>query len=447
MEGYSTRWGYRTNAPRGLTRDPVTNEGVAVALISVGLTHEGADLELLERMTVLEHDWAKVVRTLVSHRHISEALFISTCLRTEVVAVADRFHDALEEIVTTLALVSGVERTAFEEHLSVHFDRGVATYLFDVAAGLKSVVPGEHEVLGQLRRALELAMDERTAGPQIQALVNHALSAGRRVRHETTIARGTTSFAHAAVEAALDHLGEEAGGEVLVVGAGQLGTGVVKNLLVHERFTRVVIANRTLARAETLRGEVADSRVEIVSLEEVEARAARARITLICAELAEPIVTVKGLSTTSGERLIVDLAVPRGAERGVELIPGVGRVDLQTMRERVDAVLDDRRAALDDARRIVSEEVDRYVDDQRARGASAVVSSLRGHFDDIVAAEMDRRTSELDRLDGPTREVVTSLVRGVVAKIAHRPTVVLKESAGSDQGVRLAEATRQLFDL
>jgi glutamyl-tRNA reductase len=418
-----------------------------VALISVGLTHEGADLELLDRMTVLEHHWAKVVRALVSHRNISEAVFISTCLRTEVVAVADRFHDALDDIVATLSLVTEVDRTEFEDHVSVHFDRGVATYLFEVAAGLKSVVPGEHEVLGQLRRALDLAVDERTAGPQLQALVTHALSAGRRVRHETAIARGTTSFAHAAVETASDFLGTDEGVDVLVVGAGQLGAGVVKNVVADSRFSRVLVANRTRSRAESLREDVLDDRVEVVDFDDVDALAARARVTFICAELAEPVITLHSLGSSSEPRLLVDLAVPRGVERGANDLPGVTRVDLQTMRQRVDAALDDRRGALEDARVIVREEVDRYVDEQRARGASGVVSSLRGRFDDIVATEWERRRSDLEGLDEETRALVDSLVRGVVAKIAHRPTVVLKESAGTDPGARLADATRQLFDL
>ena len=136
-----------------------------MALISVGIDHEHASLDLLERVTVLEHEWNKVLRTLLSQRNIHEAVFVSTCLRTEVVAVIDRFHGAIEEITTTLSEATGLDAGEFEDKLTVHFDRGVANHLFSVAAGLKSVVPGEFEILGQLRRALELASEEHTAGP------------------------------------------------------------------------------------------------------------------------------------------------------------------------------------------------------------------------------------------------------------------------------------------
>jgi len=126
-----------------------------VALISVGIDHEHASLDLLERASIPEHEWNKVLRTLMSQRNVHEAVFVSTCLRTEVVAVIDRFHGAIEEITHTLADATDLAPSAFVDHLTVNFDRDVATHLFSVASGLKSVVPGEFEVLGQLRRALE----------------------------------------------------------------------------------------------------------------------------------------------------------------------------------------------------------------------------------------------------------------------------------------------------
>ena len=166
-----------------------------MALISVGIDHEHASLDLLERATVPEHEWAKMLRTLVSHRNIHEAVFVSTCLRTEVVAVIDRFHGAIDEITETLAEATGLSASEFDDRLTVNFEHDVATHLFSVAAGLKSVVPGEFEILGQLRRALELAIEEQSAGSEVTDIFQRAIASGRRVRSETTISRGTTSFA------------------------------------------------------------------------------------------------------------------------------------------------------------------------------------------------------------------------------------------------------------
>jgi glutamyl-tRNA reductase len=420
-----------------------------MALIAVGLDHEHASLDLLERATVLEHEWVKVLRTLVSHRNIHEAVFVSTCLRTEVVAVIDRFHGAIDEITATLSEVTGLPAAEFEEHLSVHFDRGVANHLFSVSAGLRSVVPGEFEVLGQLRRALELASDEHVAGPMLTDLFQKALTSGRRVRNETTIARGTTSFAHAAVEATLESLrGEAAGSTVVVVGAGQLAGGVVRSLLASsEGIGHVVVCNRTLSRAEDLRRILSDERVSVAPLSQLDEHLRGARVAVVAVEVPEPLITVETLSGRTTPLLAMDLAVPRGVARDVDSIPGVERFDIGALHQRVNRALDDRRDAVTAAEAIVADDVEKYLEDQRARGAAAIVSDLRAHFDSLVAAELQRRSSEIEALGDSEGEVLRSVVRSVVAKIAHRPTTALKESAGTDQGARLSEAVRTLFDI
>src|ERR1700679_3770919 len=212
-----------------------------------------------------------MLRTLVSHRNIHEAVFVSTCLRTEVVAVIDRFHGAIEEITHTIAEATGLAPSEFADHLTVNFDRGVATHLFSVASGLESVVPREFEVLGQLRRALELAVEEQTAGPEITELFQRAIASGRRVRSETPIARGSTSFAQASVMMATDDLGVDLeGADVVIIGAGQLAGGIARALLERPaRLRRMTICNRTPARAERLRGELDDRRVSVAGLGDV----------------------------------------------------------------------------------------------------------------------------------------------------------------------------------
>ena len=420
-----------------------------MALIAVGLDHENASLDLLERATVLEHEWVKVLRTLVSHRNIHEAVFVSTCLRTEVVAVIDRFHGAIDEITATLSEVTGLAPAEFEEHLSVHFDRGVATHLFSVAAGLRSVVPGEFEVLGQLRRALELASDEHVAGPMLTDLFQKALASGRRVRNETSIARGTTSFAHAAVQTTLESLGADAAGSsVVVVGAGQLAQGVVRSLIASPAgIGRIIICNRTVSRAEDLRRIASDERITVAPLDELHEHVARSRSVVVAVEVPAPLITLETLSARTSPLLAMDLAVPRGVARDVDTLERVDRIDISSLHARVNRALDDRRDAVAAAEGIVSADVEKYLEDQRARGAAIIVSDLRAHFDSLVSAEFARRATEIDALGDREAELLRSVVRSVVAKIAHRPTTALKESAGTDQGARLSESVRTLFDI
>jgi glutamyl-tRNA reductase len=314
---------------------------------------------------------------------------------------------------------------------------------------LKSVVPGEFEVLGQLRRALELAIEEQTAGPEITELFQRAIASGRRVRIETPIARGSTSFAQASVMMATDDLGVDLdGSDVIIIGAGQLASGIARTLLERPaRLRRMTICNRTASRGERLRDELGDVRVAVGTLEDVTTLITSARLVVASVEVAAPVITRGDLEQCGQDVLFVDLGLPRAVASDVSGLANVRRIDIGDLRERVGQALGDRREAVDEAQRIVSDDVEKYLSDQRARGASAIVSELREHFDDVVASEMTRRENDLEGLTPEQRDRVASILRSVVAKIAHRPTVVLKEAAGTDQGTRLSEATRTLFDL
>jgi glutamyl-tRNA reductase len=420
-----------------------------VALISVGIDHEHASLDLLERATLPEHEWAKMLRTLVSHRNIHEAVFVSTCLRTEVVAVIDRFHGAIDEITATLAEATGLPADEFEDRLTVNFEHDVAHHLFSVAAGLKSVVPGEFEILGQLRRALELAIEEQSAGSEVTDIFQRAIASGRRVRSETSISRGTTSFAQAAASAAIDDLGEElVGAHVVILGAGQMASGVAKSLLgATWPLETLTILNRTTERAESLRDELNDPRVVIDTLDSAPDHLRGARLVVSALEVSSPVLSRDHFGDVEGDLLIVDLGMPRAIASDVSGLINVRRIDISDLRGRVEQALGDRRDAIDEARIIVAEDVERFLNEQRAKGAAVIVRELREHFDALVSAEIARRGHDLEDLTDEQRDTVVSLVRSVVAKIAHRPTVALKEAAGTDQGTRLSEATRNLFDL
>jgi glutamyl-tRNA reductase len=420
-----------------------------VALISVGIDHEHASLDLLERVTVPEHEWAKMLRALVSHRNIHEAVFLSTCLRTEVVAVIDRFHGAIEEITETLSEATKLQKSEFDDRLTVNFEHDVATHLFQVAAGLRSVVPGEFEILGQLRRALELATEEQSAGSEVTEIFQRAIASGRRVRTETAISRGTTSFAQAAATAAIAELGQELDdAQVVILGAGQMASGVAKSLLeATPRIASLTILNRTFDRAEILRRDLDDERVAIDTLDTIENHLSGTRLIVGALEIPAPILSREHFAQLDHDVVIVDLGVPRAVAIDVNDLSHVRRIDISDLHERVERALGDRREAIDEAQAIVESDVEKFLNDQRARGASAIVRELREHFDDVVATELERRGHDLEGLTAEQRETAISLVRSVVAKIAHRPTVALKEAAGTDQGTRLNEATRNLFDL
>ncbi len=420
-----------------------------MSYLSVGIDHEHAGLDLLERCSVLEAEWGKVLSALLSNANINEAVFVSTCLRTEVYASIDRFHGAVDEITATLAQATGVPIDDLKDRLTIHFDRGVAGHLFAVASGLRSAVPGEHEVLGQLRRALERADEEHAVGPELAELFRRALAAGRRVRHETSIARGTTSFAHATVEMARGELGdrfEDAG--AVVIGAGQLAAGIVRALRdARPAPARITVLNRTAERAGHLVEAMGDERVSAGGLEDIPAALHGASLLVSAIESPEPVVRRAHLGDRTAPLLVIDLGMPRVVDRDVEGASLVTRLDISHLRDVVERTLSERHDSIAAAEAIVDEEVERFQQEVRSRGAAAIVSDLRERLEQLRVGEMERRRSEFGALSAEEIERIESLTRSIVAKIAHAPTVALKEASGTDRGQRLTEATRTLFEL
>ena len=423
-----------------------------MSVVVIGVEHTKTPFDILERVTVADAEVSKVLAQLASYENVREVALVSTCLRTEVYAVVDRFHDAVDDVTSLLAERAGCSAETIEEHESVFFDRGVATHLFKIAAGLASAVPGETEVLGQVRRSFERSVDEGTAGPMLTSLFRHAIQAGRRVRTETGISRGTTSFSFAAVDMARQHLGTDAeGASAVLLGAGGLASGTFASLLDGKgaRLAHVHVVNRTEERAVELAAR-ADASVTASGhgLGGLVEALATSRLLICAAESESPLVTPAHLEGRGGHPLlIVDLGMPRNVDPGVGLLPGVELLDISHLSAVVDAAVADRHGEIARAEEIVADEVARYLEDMRGRGAAPVVVALREKLEAIRVAELDRRRSDLASLNPEQLEAVEALTRSMLAKLAHEPTVALKETAGTPRGERLLEAVSLLFDL
>ena len=427
-----------------------------MSVLVVGIDHHQAPLDLLERVTFGDAELGKVLGTLRDRSNLQETVVLSTCLRTEVYAVADRFHAAVEEIREVLAARSGLPVTTVEEHSAVRFDDDVAAHLFAVASGLESAVPGEAEVLGQVRRAWERSREERVSGPVLAELFRHAVHTGKRVRAETAIARGTTSFSHAAVELAERRRpGGLTGAAVVVAGAGDMGAGVVRALTGLPDLRRpatVVVANRSGARAAELVSTVAgEVPVRTASLADLPTAVAEADVLVTALDAGGhrfgPDEVAPGGRPTGLPLLVVDLGVPRNVEPATAALDAVTLLDLDDLREAVDEAMDGRRAEVARAQAIVAEDIDRYRTAVRARGAAPVVGALRGRLEELRQAELARRRAQFGDLPDGAWEQVDAVTRGVLAKLLHDPTAVLKETSGTPRGERLVEALRALFDL
>ena len=421
-------------------------------MVVVGLEQPGTPLELLERVAVPEEALGKALGELRDRSNLSEAVVLSTCLRTELYAVVDRFHEGVADLEEFLAQMAGTTVEALSEHVTVLFDDDVTVHLFDVAAGLCSAVLGETEVLGQVRRAGERAESERAAGPVLSGLFRRAVQAGRKVRSSTAIARGSTSLSHVAVELATSHLGGSLRSKrVVVVGAGEVADGVV-DALAGRGAGEIVVSNRTTARAKALAARAGGKAVGLSALPGVLGCAdavivtTGASVPLLDVELfANATTRVNGRQAR--RLVVVDMAMPRNVHPSAGSLGDVTLLDIEDLSSRAALALSERKGELDSAREIVRREVERYRANERARGAAPVIAALRQRLEELLQGELDRHRSRLAKLDEPQREEVEAVVRDVLAKLAHPPTVALKEAAGTPRGERLVESLRTLFDL
>jgi glutamyl-tRNA reductase len=419
-----------------------------VSVVVSGLKHHKASLDLLERMTVDGERLPKALHDLLTRPNLSEAVVLSTCNRTEVYAVAERFHGGFHDVRDFLAQTAFLAPEDFSDHLYVHHDAAAVAHLFAVAAGLDSAVLGETEILGQVGAAWDLAREESAAGPSLNLLFRHALEVGKRVRTETGIARGITSVSQAAVALAAERLGGLAGRRVLVVGAGGMGEGLAV-ALADAGVGEVLVANRTAETAAALAGRVGGRALPLVELRH---HLAEVDLLLTSTGAQSIIVEHTDLAPVVEARdgrplLVIDIAVPRDVDPAAARLPGVTLLDMDDLRRFVDQGLSSRRRASEDARRIVAEEVERFEAAASARSVAPLVAELRSRAEAIRAAEIDRMAGRLAGLDVRQREAVDALTKAIVAKLLHDPTVELKDAAGTAKGDRLAESLRDLFGL
>ncbi len=422
-----------------------------MSVVVVGLEHKLVPLDLLERVAMSGEETPAVLAGLAARENLSEVVVLSTCLRTEVYAVVDRFHDAVYQLQEFFAKRAEVALEDLESLCTVRFDDDVAVHLFSVAAGLESAVLGESEVLGQVRRAWERSEAAHASGPVLAGLFREAVRVGRRARAETAIGRGSTSFAHAAVALAAERVeGGLAGREVAVVGAGEIGAGVTTALdEMGDGPTRITVANRSAERARAL--AAAGAKVSAVGLASLGALVEASDVVFCALHLDAPVLGVDTIAP-SGSRarrplVVVDLGVPRNVEPAVAAVPGITLLGMDELREAVARVTDERRAEVDAVLAIAAEELDRYRANVRGRGAAPIIAALRDRLEELRSAELGRQRALLGELSDEEWAKVDAASQAALAKVLHRPTMLLKETAGTPRGERLVEALRALFDL
>jgi glutamyl-tRNA reductase len=418
-----------------------------MSIVVLGVNYHTSPVTLLEKVMIPVPAMSEALRALSSHSDIREVVVLSTCNRTEVYAVAERFHGAHTDILEFLCETSGLSADEITPHLYSQFDDDAVVHLFEVAAGIDSAVLGETEIVGQVRDAWDFAMKQGTSRSTLNLLFRYALESGKRARTETGISRSTASVAHAAVEMSEEILGTLSGKRVLVVGAGEMGEGVA-GALSRAGTESITVLNRTVSRAEALADKIG---ARVSDFESLETELVTADLVLACTGAGGVIIDHELMARVrngvSTPLLVVDIALPRDVAASVAELPGITLRDLDHLSDWAQRGIDKRASEVGQVREIIGEEVKRFLLDQTQRQAAPLVAQLREVVESIRTAEMERFESALAAMTPEQRELVESISHGIINKMLHAPSVRLREAAGTPQGERLSAAVRDLFSL
>jgi glutamyl-tRNA reductase len=390
-------------------------------LLAVGVSHRHAQLEVRERLYLADGHALELAAALGADG--AEVVVLSTCNRTEVYLAGATAAKATAELERRSGLsLEGVAAVLEEEHAVEH--------LFRVAGGLDSLVPGEAQILGQVRQAYDAALTAGTTGPLLNRLFEDALHAGKRVRTEARLAELPESVAASAVVLAAKALGGLEGRRALLFGAGKMSELAARDL--RARGAEVVVSSRTLESAQELAERVGGS---VAPFDAVAVELTEADLVISATRCPYPILHGEAVQPRTRPLVLVDVAVPRDLDPEIGKLPGCTLYDIDDLGEGLVG----RDEDVLQAEAIVAEEAARFADWRRSRGAAPAIASLRRRAERIRAEELARAEPRLADLSERERRTVETLTAQIVNKLLHAPTVRAKR-AGPEQ-------LRELFAL
>jgi glutamyl-tRNA reductase len=416
-------------------------------LLALGASHKTAPLALRERIALTEGGAEPLLRELTEHPAIGEAVVLSTCNRTELYLVVDNAVEGESAALALLARRADMRPSELLDGMYSLRNCDAARHLYRVTGGLESMIVGEAEVQGQVKRAYEVALAARTTGPMTNKLFRAALATGKRVRTETKIARGRASVASVAVDAAREAVGDLAERHVLIIGAGETAELTAQALHDHGVST-MFIANRRRERATVLAERFGG---ETASFDALPGELARADIVISSTSSPHTLLEAEDLEVVVAERggrplLLLDLAVPRDIEHDCGDLPGVTVIDIDGLQAQVNRHISVRKAEARRAEGIVEEEIQSFAGWLGSLEMLPTLTALRGLGNDVVAAVLAENDGRWEALTERDRQRVEALANAIAKRLLHMPTAHVKSLDTAHRHARL-QLLRELFGL
>jgi glutamyl-tRNA reductase len=417
-------------------------------LLAVGASHKTAPIGLREKLVVGEARMEAFLHELVEHAEIHEAVAISTCNRMELYLVVGDPVEAESAVLARLARQAGIRPTELVDGIYSLRNCDAARHLYRVTSGLDSMVVGEAEVQGQVKRAYEAALGARTTGPLSNKLFRAALATGKRVRSQTAISAGRESVASVAVDLARDVIGDDlASRRVLIIGSGETAE-LTARALADEGVTTIFVANRRRERAIALAQRFGG---ESVAFDALPAEMERADIVIASTASPHTLLGADEVAVVMEARagrplLLIDLAVPRDIDHDCRPLDGVSLYDVDDLDAQVGRTRQVRRVEARKAEGIVEEEIQTFAGWLGSLEVLPTIAALREHGERLVTQLLAENDGRWEALTPRDRARVEALARAAVNRLLHEPTMRVKALEGDQRHARL-QLLRELFGL
>jgi glutamyl-tRNA reductase len=416
-------------------------------LITLGISHKTAPVQLRERLALTQTAVRGFLQDVVSDADVHEAVVISTCNRTELTLVVGDPVGAESAVLGKLARLAHVRPTELTESIYSPRNCDAARQLFRVTAGLESMIVGEAEIQGQVKRSYEEALAAGTTGPLTNRLFTAALQAGKRVRSETSIGVGRASISSVAVDLAMSALGDVSNRHVVIIGAG--ATSELTARALSERGVQTIfVANRHAERAREMAERFGGG---VVALDDLPAQLERADVVVASTASPHPILGVDELELVMRARghrplLLVDIAVPRDIDPACRDIEGVELYDMDDLQAAVAQTISTREAESRRAEQIVEEEIQRFAGWLGSLAVQPTIRALREYGDGIVEQVLAENSGRWEQTSERDIARIEAVARSVMNRVLHEPTLHLRTLGDTRSHGRL-QITRELFGL
>ncbi|KAL2512008.1 Glutamyl-tRNA reductase 1 [Abeliophyllum distichum] len=400
------------------------------SIVVVGLNFRTAPIEIREKLSIPEAQWHQAIGELCALNHIEEAAVLSTCNRMEIYVVALSQHRGVKEVTEWMSKISAVPISELCQHRFLLYNKDATRHLFEVSAGLDSLVLGEGQILAQVKQVVKTGQGVPGFDRKISGLFKHAITVGKRVRTETSISTGSVSVSSAAVELALMKLPESshATARMLVVGAGKMGKLVIKHLAA-KGCTKIVVVNRTEDRVSAIRKELEDVEIVYRPLSEMFACAAEADVVftstasetlLFSKEQVQALLPVS--PQIGGQRLFIDISVPRNVGSCVSDVETACVYNVDDLKAVVETNKEDRLHKAMEAQAIIKEEVKQFEAWKDSLETVPTIKKLRAYAERIRSSEFDKCLSKMGNdITKNKKKAVYDLSIGIVNKLLHGP--------------------------